>query len=282
MRPVFTDPNLQEEFWEKGYVKLQLFTDEEIEDLKKFYASQHPDNRFNTQEKNVKYHFTFLDENKSYKQEVFNHISKVIQPKIDGILNNYEPLVINFVQKEPGLGEVPVHQNWNFVDETKFVSVSIWCPLVDVAEVNGTIEMVDKTHKIFRDVVRSPSIPWFFTGYEKHIIQKYCKPIEVKAGEVLIFDDSIIHYSKPNNGTYNRLVIQVIAKPKEVQAKHYYLKKGLFKNEIEEMDVDKNFFLNFKYHITDKPEGQLRSKKINYRLPKINKKKFDEILGQYK
>lgn len=281
MRTVFTDKQMQNEFWEKGYIKLKLFSESEISDLNKFYSELHPKSRFNTQEKNVKYHFTFLDENKDYKHKVFDHISKIIQPKIDTLLNNYEPLIINFVQKEPGLGEVPIHQNWNFVDETKYVSISIWCPLVDVAEINGTIEVVDKTHKIFRNIIRSPSIPWFFTGYEKHIINKYCKPIEVKAGEVLIFDDSIIHYSKPNNGTYNRLVIQIIAKPKEVQAKHYYLKKGFLKNEMQEMDVDKNFFLNFKYHITEKPEGEIRSKKIDYKLPKINKKRFEEILTQH-
>jgi hypothetical protein len=280
MKNLFKDQQLQAEFWDKGYVKLQLFTPEEVEELKAFYYSQHPDSRFNTQEKNVKYHFTFLDTNKEYKNRVFDFVSSKIQPKLDAWLDNYEPLVINFVQKEPGLGEVPVHQNWNFVDETKYVTVSVWCPMVDVAEINGTIEVVPYTHRMFRDVLRSPSIPWFFTGYERHIIDKYCQPIAVKAGEVLVFDDSIIHYSKPNMGDYNRLVIQVIAKPKEAQAKHYYLKKKLFGYDVEEMDVDKNFFLNFQYHITDKPVGELRHRKIAYKLPKISQDRFDEILAQ--
>ena len=278
MYPVFKDSEIQKEFWKKGYYKLRLFSDEEVEELKAFYYSQQPDSRFNTQEKNVKYHFTFLDTNKNYKNTVFDFVTKKIQSKLDDVLNDYEPLIINFVQKELGLGEVPVHQNWNFVDETKYASVSVWCPLVDVAEINGTIEMVDGSHLAFRDVLRSPSITWFFTGYENHIIKKYCKPIEVKAGEVLIFDDSIIHYSKPNFGTYNRLVIQVIAKPKEAQAKHYYMKKKLFGNEVEEMDVDKNFFLNFQYHLTEKPVGELCHKEIKYRHPKISKNKFDQIM----
>lgn len=280
MEPLFRDPELQKEFWDKGYVKIRLFSDEEVQALKDFYYAQHPDSRFNTQEKNVKYHFTFLDTNKEYKNRVFDHVSSVIQPKIDKLLADYEPLVINFVQKEPGLGEVPVHQNWNFVDEQKYITVSIWCPMVDVAEINGTIEVVPGTHRIFRDVYRSPSIPWFFTGYEKHIIDQYCEPISVKAGEVLIFDDSIIHYSKPNRGTYNRLVIQVIAKPKAAQAKHYYMKKKLFGHDMEEMDVDQNFFLNFQYHITDKPVGELRHRMVDYKLPKINKAKFDQMMKE--
>ncbi len=278
MRRVFKDNELQKQFDEKGYAKIQLFSKDEIAEFKQLHESLHPDNRFNTQEKNVKYHFSFLDTNIEYKENVFKKLSEKFQPKMDVILDNYEPLVINFVQKEPGLGEVPVHQNWNFVDETKYTSVSIWCPLVDVAEINGTLEVIEGTHNTFRHILRSPSIPWFFTGYEKHLINKYCKPIEVNAGEVLIFDDSLIHYSKPNRGTYDRLVIQVIAKPKEVAAKHYYMNKKLFSYETEEMDVDKNFFLNFQYHLTDKPEGALQIQKINYKKPKITKADFDSIM----
>lgn len=280
MRRVLNSDELQQEFDEKGYVKVKLFEPEEIEELKKIHDSLHPNDRFNTQEKNVKYHFSFLDTNKDYKKQVFTRLSEAFQPKLDKWLYNYEPLVINFVNKEPGLGEVPIHQNWNFVDETKYVSVSVWAPLVDVAEVNGTLEMIDGTHRTFRNILRSPSIPWFFTGYEKYLIEHYCKPIDVKAGEALIFDDSIIHYSKPNKGTYNRLVIQVIAKPKEVQAKHYYMKKKLFGLEMQELDVDSNFFLNFKYHLTDKPEGALRSKNISYKLPSISRRKFDQIVSE--
>lgn len=281
MKTIFKDIELQHEFWEKGYIKIKMFSQDEIDELKAFYYAQHPDSRFNKQEKNVKYHFTFLDTNKEYKNKVFDFVSSKIQPKLDIYFADYEPLVINFVQKEPGLGEVPVHQNWNFVDESKYVTVSVWCPMVDVAEINGTIEVVPYTHRMFRNILRSPSIPWFFTGYEKHIIDDYCQPIEVKAGEVVIFDDSIVHYSKPNMGTYNRLVIQVIAKPKEAQAKHYYMKKKFLGYEVQEMDVDKNFFLNFQYHITDKPVGELRHKQIKYNLPKINRKKFDDIYQQY-
>jgi hypothetical protein len=280
MRRVLNNDDLQKEFEEKGYVKVSLFTPEEIAHLKDIHQSLEPNDRFNTQEKNVKYHFSFLDTNKEYKKNVFDMLSAAFQPKLDKYLYQYEPLVINFVNKEPGLGEVPIHQNWNFVDETKYVSVSVWTPLVDVAEVNGTLEVIEGTHRTFRHILRSPSIPWFFTGYEKYLIENYCKPIEVSAGEALIFDDSIIHYSKPNQGSYNRLVIQVIAKPKEVQAKHYYMKKKLFGTAVEELDVDSNFFLNFKYHITDKPDGALKSKNIEYNLPSINKHKFDEIVSQ--
>lgn len=281
LKPLFLDEDLQKKFEKYGFVKIKLLSDEDVSKLRAFFYSQHPSSRFNEQEKNVKYHFTFLDANAEYKKNVFDFISGYMQPKLDKILANYAPLVINFVNKEPGLGEVPVHQNWNFVDETKYVSVSIWCPLINVDHSNGTLEVIPGSHRTFRSVLRSPSIPWFFTDYVEEIKKKYLTPISVNAGEVLIFDDSIIHYSKPNSGNEDRLVIQIIAKPEEAIAKHYYMQKGLFRNKFIEMDVNKDFFLNFKYHITDKPEGALKSKDIDYKHVKIDVNEFDRIYREH-
>lgn len=282
MRIVFKNAELQKQFEKLGYVKIQVFTKEEIEDFRKFHESLQPNEQYNKQDKSVSYHFSFLDSNKSYKQQVFDTLSKKFTRVLTETLVDYKPLVINFVQKEPGKGEVPVHQNWNFVDETKYYSVSIWCPLVDVGVENGALELIPGTHQLFRKVLRSPSIPWFFKKYIKTLKEKYLQPICVKSGEILIFDDSIIHYSKPNKGNYSRLVIQVIAIPQEAQAKHFFLEKKWFlKNQMHELNVDGNFFLNFKFHITEKPEGVLFSKIIDYPLPNINQKKFENMIQVY-
>ncbi len=284
---VFKDDKLQEEFERKGVVKIKLLSDEEVAILKELHRRQQPNERFNTHnanDKNVSYHFSFLDSNKDLKQAVFNEVSKLVQPRLDEVLENYEPLVINFVNKEPGFGEVPCHQNWDFVDEKKYVSVSVWCALVDVTANDGALEFIEGTHRLYRhDVLRSPSIPWYFKEYIEDLKKDYLHPIEVKAGEVLIFDDSIIHYSKVNNGENDRLVVQIIAKPKEAQAKHYYLKKGLFSKTIEEMDVNTDFFLNFKFAIKERPDETYVSsvKKIDHKLPKIPLKKFKKDIAAY-
>lgn len=278
MRPVFLNPQLQEQFDKDGYVIVPLFSPEQIADLQQFHDSLQPNEKVNQQDKSVSYHFSFLDSNRDYKYQVFKTLAEKFKQPLSGVLDNYKPLVINFVQKEPGKGEVPVHQNWNFVDETKFTSVSVWCPLVDVGVNNGALEMIPGTHRTFRNILRSPSIPWFFKRYINTLKEEYLIPIPVKAGEALIFDDSIIHYSKPNKGDYNRLVIQVIAIPAEAQAKHYFLdKKWLFQKQMYEMDVNEEFFLNFKFHITEKPEGAINTRPIPYKLPRINKSRFKEI-----
>lgn len=287
MNRVFKDEQLQEEFDRKGVVKISLLNQDQIRQLREIHLDQQRNERFNTHnanDKNVSYHFTFLDSNKDLKVSVFNRVSELLQPQLDEVLEDYVPLVINYVNKEPGFGEVPCHQNWDFVDERQFVSVSVWCPLVDVGPEDGALEFIYGTHKMYRnDVLRGPSIPWYFKEYIEELKKDFLKPITIKAGEVLIFDDSIIHYSKQNNGPRDRLVIQIIAKPRTAQAKHYYMKKGLLGNRFEEMDVDRDFFLNFKFAIKERPNMDFvhTSRKISHKLPNIPLKKFRQDHARY-
>ena len=288
MNRVFRDNQLEEEFDKKGVVKIQLLNEEEIRDLKEFDSKQIKNERFNTHNGNdtdVSFHFTFLDSNSKLKNGVFEKISELMQPKMDALLCNYEPLVVNYVNKEPNCGEVPVHGNWNFVNEKDFYSVSIWCPLVDIGLNSGGLEFVEGSHKLYRnEVLRSPSLRAYFFNYIEELKENYLKPVTLKAGEALIFCDSILHYSKANRADYDRLAIQVIAKPREAQRKHYYFHKSLFSSKVEELDVNTEFYFNFKFSITERPNmvGVTNSKKRKYKLPKISLKNFKSDYADYK
>ena len=140
------------------------------------------------------------------------------------------------------------------VDEKDYYSLSIWCPLVDIGLNCGGLEFVEGTHKMYRDeVLRSPSLRAYFFDYVKELKVDYLKPVTLKAGEALIFCDSILHYSKANRANYDRLAIQVIAKPRNAPGKHYYFNKSLFSSKVEELDVNKEFYFNFKFSITERP-----------------------------
>lgn len=277
---VFKDQALNEQFWKQGYLKVPFLNKVQLHSLRSLHQDLRPDHRYNTQDARVSYHFSFLDPNRAYKEAVFKGVQGIVAASMETHLNAYEPLIVNFVQKEPGKGEVPVHQNWNFVDEQSFCSISIWCPLVDVHAHCGALEMIPGTHRMFRNVLRSPSIPWFFRRYDQVLIDEYLEVVPVMAGEALIFDDSIIHYSKPNQGDYDRTVVQVIAVPKAAQPKHYYQKKRLLGSAFYELDVDSDFFLDFHFDITKKPDGARRTRKIDYRHPRINEQRFREKLAE--
>lgn len=251
-RQIFRDPGHQKQFEEDGYIIVPFLAPEEVQALLDFKNGTRPDNRFNTNAEDATYHFTFLDTNIDYKKEVFNTVMGFFQPAIDKYMIDYKPLIVNFVLKDPGYGEVPVHQNWNFVDEEKFRSFSVWVPLIDTNKENGTLEIIPGTHtQNFYNALRSPWIPWYFKDFSDFVIKEYHRPLDVKAGHAVIFDDSLIHYSTPNSSDKQRIVIQNIIIPKETEAVHYYVDPAR-PETLQVMTVDKEFYLDYDMRATPK------------------------------
>lgn len=261
MRPVLKNSTAQQTFDEFGYVHIPGFLSaEEVETLKKAYFDLLPERGGSllADEKDFKsdaaitYDFTFIDRNWKYKQKVFDVIDGIFQQHYAEHLDNYKPIIANFIRKEEAGGEVPLHQNWAFVDEEKFTSVSIWVPLVDSNEANGTLQMVDRSHKRFGQQ-RGPMVPWELDGIGKDLIESHLTPMNVKAGDCVVLDDSIVHYSNINTTDGLRLTIQLILIPTETESIHHHLDREKDANSIQVLEVDRDFYM--KFHPWKKPQG---------------------------
>lgn len=257
---VFSDSTLEDEFNRKGYVKVPFLSLAEIEELKTAFfntiaqsggAKTTDDVDFATKEE-ITYDFTFIDRNPEYKKRVYDIITKAFQKRTSELLNDYRPIIANFIRKKEGGGEVPMHQNWAFVDEEKYSSVSVWVPLVDSNEENGTLEMVDGSHKKFGQY-RGPMIPWELRHLKEEIVSRHLTPMNVKAGEGVILDDSIVHYSNINKTPGLRLAIQLIMVPREAPTVHYHYDREDDAANIKMLETDLDFYMNF--HPWLKPKG---------------------------
>jgi hypothetical protein len=253
MRNVFSDEKLEKAFQQDGYVRVPFLTSEEVEELKSLFFETLPesggqitsDELDGDSDHKITYDFTFIDRNHAYKRHVFELITKRFLPKMNGILDNYRPIIANFIRKNSHEGEVPLHQNWAFADEMKCSTVSIWCPLVDSSKENGTLEVVPGSHKRIGKF-RGPMIPWELEGIKQEIIDHHLLPLETKAGDCVILDDSIVHYSAVNTTDDLRLAIQLICIPKEEKAIHYHLDHSKPNNSsIDILEVDQEFFIQF-------------------------------------
>ena len=165
MRRVLNDDTLEKQFQKDGYVQIPFISTEEVEGLKKKFFDLLPKSGGNITASDiggdsrlVTYDFTFIDKNIEYKQEVYDVITEYFKPHVKKWLADYRPIIANYIRKQHQDGEVPLHENWAFVDERKYTSVSIWCPLVDSFEENGTLQVVPGSHKRFGEV-RGPMIP---------------------------------------------------------------------------------------------------------------------------
>ncbi len=268
MRPVFNNPELEQQFQKDGYVIIPFLTDEEVVEIKERYFETLPNSGglIGAEDAGLKdkitYDFTFIDKNIEYKKLVFKIITDRFDKYVKKYLADYTPIIANFIRKKTNDGEVPLHQNWAFVDERKCTSVSIWCPLVDSNESNGTLQVVPGTHKRYGEF-RGPMVPWELENIKHDIIKKHLIPMNLKAGQAVVLDDSIVHYSAINKTDDLRLAIQLILIPSEEKSIHYHMNPQKSGTNIDVLEVDQEFYMNF--NPWKQPENVKVLRKIHYK-----------------
>ncbi len=244
MQRVLKDDKYEEQFQKDGYVRIPFLTSDEVKELKQLYFDSLPNSGGLIRAGEISYDFTFIDKNIDYKREVFDIISKRFEGLVDKYLADFTPVIANFIRKHPEDGEVPMHQNWAFVDESKYISVSIWCPLVDSNEKNGTLQVVPGTHKRYGEI-RGPMISWELENIKEEIIANDMIPMNINAGEAIVLDDSIVHYSNLNATEGLRLAIQLILIPSYTNSIHYHMNPSVDKHKVKVLEVDREFYMNF-------------------------------------
>ncbi|HLP22350.1 MAG TPA: phytanoyl-CoA dioxygenase family protein [Chitinophagales bacterium] len=259
MRNVLKDKAAEEQFQKDGYISMPLLSAEEVKTLYDFYVANNVREDYyqnNTAE------FSILHAERQKREEIFNLITGILLPKLENIVNGYKPLIANFICKDPGKGQVPVHQNWAVVDEKKFTSISIWCPLVDVTETNGTLQFVPGSHKRFRGI-RGSRGNVTFNHIEKFVVDNYLVKVPLKAGNCIILDDSVIHYSDINQSDKIRLSIQLIMYPQEATPLHHTFVEENGATICETYEADASY-----YWTIYKMKGALEKYKL------VSRKKF--------
>lgn len=286
MRRTLKDEQLEAQFQRDGYVPISFLTAEEVEELKQYYfdtleeSGGHigPEDENYSASLEVTYDFTFIDKNIQYKQKVFDTIAKKFEDKYGAYLADYKPIIANFIRKKTDSGEVPLHQNWAFADEHKCSTVSIWCPLIDSTKENGTLEVVPGSHKRFGEV-RGPMIKSELEDIKHEIVSKFMVPLVTKAGDAVILDDSLVHYSSPNKTEDLRLTIQLILIPKEEPSIHFHMDLEKDRSKVEVLEVDKAFYMSFNPW-KKPPESVKRIKSFKYEPFSISIDEFERKLSQ--
>lgn len=274
---------LEAKFQKDGYVSVPFISPEEVAELKQKFFDTLPNSggQITADETGVEnsrlvtYDFTFIDKNPEYKKQVFDVITKFFEPHMDRLLQNYRPIIANYIRKQADNGEVPLHQNWAFADERKCSTVSIWCPLVESTIQNGTLQVVPGSHKRFGEV-RGPMIPWELDNIKQHVIEKHLVPLETKAGDCVILDDSIVHYSALNKTNDLRLAIQLICIPAEVPSIHYHMDPSVAMDKVDVLEVDVDFYMQF--NPWKKPENAKRVSTIPHTQHFVTEAEFAQRL----
>ncbi len=276
MKNVFKDASMEAEFQNQGYVTFPLLSQDEIEQLRNFYFTYAAPMAQSIGKRNNTYELSFFDSDTARKEFIFKRLNELLSHKWEKYLDEYEPIVLNMFSKEKDKGEVPVHQNWTFVDETKFRSVSLWIPLQNVSRENGTLEVVPGTHDNFH-LFRGPNVPWIFENITAQLKEKYMQPLQLQAGEVAVIDDSILHFSSENKTSQPRIAIQAILKPKAAPSLVYFLNAE--KNALDVFEASPEYFMNI--DVTKPPIHLFKKSTVAYKHAPITEADLQNFIAHH-
>jgi hypothetical protein len=200
---VIKDKRIEEELVKDGFTKANLLGKDEITQLRALYETW-----FASTDKAGKYNFdSNADCLPDTKQKISSEIHRIIKSRIDALFSNYEFLPAIFFIKKPSPGpesSVTMHQDPTLlIDETEKVHIKIWCPLHDVDEKNGALQMIKGSH-LFVPPVSAVTVPSHFSKVDDLLYTaKQC--VSLKAGEAVMFDNRTIHCSMPNHSDTTRV-----------------------------------------------------------------------------
>lgn len=217
--PLFADDAQERAFWADGYVKVPLLTAEELGRLKEGFTQLSPFDGFDPrtlENPRCEYHCTFLDPDHSYRRESDQLVRDVFGQRLAEVMPGYRIFTSNVYVKPPRTGRFEIHQNWPTLDNMDVPTVTAWIPLQDTGFKNGTMRLAVGGHRIFPDIAAASS-DRFFDDFESDLIEKYLQPMEVAAGEALIFDDSLLHWSSDNVSDEPRVTFQIEMVPTDAR-----------------------------------------------------------------
>lgn len=226
------NPSHDKEFKENGYFIIEnFFSSNQIEDLYTYYKSL-------AFEESPELTSSIKLSSFEKSTKISNHLNAYFSAALNRYFQDYQIGSGVFIMKGSGEASVSsLHQDCNVVDERKYTSVTLWCPLIDVNEENGCLQVIPKSHKWF-SVIRSFNTPSYFVDFE--LVADRLKALPIKKGSVVVFAHSLIHGSKPNYSGVYRPVASFSLTSANAKPIHYILNK----NKFQVCVADEDFFFN--------------------------------------
>lgn len=239
-RRTFLDPAAQAEFEERGFVVVDLLDQPGVDRIRRRFDEL--DHVWQEAYDWVDgFDTSIYDDRAEYRARVLEAIEAEVAPAMAAVLDDHRIMFANFVVKHPGSNAVPPHVDWTFVDEDRFSSVTIWCPLVDTTAENGTLGLVAGSHRRI-DFLRAANIP-SFERCEDAVADIEDRPlIPLRAGQAIILDNRAVHFSPPNTSPDLRVAIGCVAGPTEAPLRHYWQDED---ERLLEFELERSFYLSY-------------------------------------
>ncbi len=153
--------------------------------------------------------------------EMNKGLREILKPLMDKVLVDYR--YTSFTYQSKGLGDnslLSAHQDWSFSDETKYRTYTFWLTLMDSVPGNGTLHVIKRSHKKLNNIRGAGIDPVCKNVWPEAAASM--EPIYAKAGDLLIFDSALLHYSPPNTTQQIRVSVMTNLVNKDADFMMYF------------------------------------------------------------
>lgn len=239
--PILKSDTLQQQLDENGFILVDFLDAGELTDLSSLFDDHH----LNNLDIPMDVLFTGLhNPDLDYRMKMHGEISAIVTPKLQSIFSNIQTTTFTFQIK--GIGpnsELGVHQDWSFSREyLGYRTYTFWVPLVDSTDSNGTLSIIPRSHLDY-DCVRGARINTHITDRENDF-RSIAKTINIKAGQLMLFDSALIHFSTANLSDKIRVSVMTNIIGEDAQLYLYFPSEN-DDTMITEYEVPSNFFLMY-------------------------------------
>jgi hypothetical protein len=234
---ILKDDSLARQMVEDGYIVLPFLDEEELREFQQLYERWH-----STSPK--AFFKSYFDPRLEYKKNVEEKVVEHFEKKTKHYILNYDAFGGMFVFKPPTTkGHIPSHQDWCFVDETKYWSMNMWCPLQDVNDDNGSLMVLKESHRLIETFRGSRTAD----VYQEHreLIENNMIPIPLKAGEALFFFNVLLHRSKLNHTADDRVCLGLTLTLINAPFYFYYMTNTIEEERLEYFETTPEFYIHY-------------------------------------
>ncbi|GHC06581.1 hypothetical protein GCM10010080_20930 [Thermomonas carbonis] len=243
MKRVLRELGLQQALERDGYVIVDFIDAGQVAALEEHYRKTHPDPVEGF------YASTFAGD-KAYREDVDRKIREVCNDRIQALTRDIKVIFGSYIVKASDEGsQMNIHQDMTLVDENEFCGINIWCPLVDLDEHNGALHVLPGSHRLLR-TLRGSTIPAIYDGVRDEI-NELLRPVHLRAGQAIIFDQSIIHFSPPNHSGSDRVVINIFFSHEDARMLICHLDRSQAEPKVEVFEVDDSLLHVYEHFGTD-------------------------------
>lgn len=240
MKRLFRSDELQLQFEQNGFVKINLLNKVQVNELLGNYktvAAEH-------ERLGLPYITTSHSNNHDLIGRVDEMLQRVMAPELDKVLCGHKLLFGNFLVKMTGdNSETEPHQDITFVDEEKFCSVNVWVALQETTVENGCMYFLRGSQNYMRTIRPTHNYTWAYENVKKEI-KELADVFPAKEGDAFIFNHAVVHGSFPNKTNKPRIAAVIAAYHADAPLIHYYLPDPN-KNVLKKYSMNKEAYLHF-------------------------------------